>query len=335
VLVLLRRLGRFRPALIGWALTAVVGLDLVSVLRQYWAFSPSASQLYRSDAVVEQVKRSPEPGRVLVFGDPSRIAPGDPFFGGQGIGVGTGLMVNGVRSITGYHGNELGRYQRLGGVSDTSGYQNILSPAFWRLMNVRWLYTNADPGDSAFRKVAGPVANAAGTQVSLYEVPGDNPFAWVTPGAAKAPDETALNVLLDQRFDPRRITILDTSVKVVAQAPQTLPEPLRLPVHTSGYAPGRFTLELARPAPQGSWLVVSENYFPGWTARADGREVPVHRADFVLMGVELPAGTRRLDFSFADPAYGPGKATTLVATALAVLLAALGLAVDRRRKAHG
>ena len=73
----------------------------------------------------------------------SSIHSPDPYYGTDEMGRGTGLMVHGIRSITGYHGNELGRYQQL---SNARVGQNsdpaFVTPMFWRHENVRYLYTN-------------------------------------------------------------------------------------------------------------------------------------------------------------------------------------------------
>jgi uncharacterized membrane protein YfhO len=110
-----------------------------------------------------------------------------------------------------------------------------------------------------------------------------------------------------------------------------LPERLSLTTSTSDYGPGKATIALSAPAPAGSALVVSENYFPGWRAMIDGKDAPVYRADYNLIGVPLPAGAQRVELSFHDAAVGTGKAITLAALAAAVVGLALGLVTDRRR----
>ena len=60
-------------------------------------------------------------------------------------------------------------------------YGNLLNPAFWRLSNARYLYTNAPVPDTALKQLLGPVKNSAGSTVYLYRLPGDNPPAWVAP----------------------------------------------------------------------------------------------------------------------------------------------------------
>ena len=80
-------------------------------------------------------------------------------------------------------------------------------------------------------------------------------------------------------------------------------------------------------------MMVSENYYLGWRATVDGKPARLGRADFTMIGVELPAGARRIELRFESPAYEKGKTVTWIAIALAVLALALGLWRDRRRVA--
>jgi hypothetical protein len=315
----------------GAALAAIVAIDLWSVEREYWIFSPPARTLYASDPAVELLKKESQPGRVLIAAvSNAGLALPDPYFG-DGQGGGTGLMVHGIRSLTGYHGNELGRYDRLMGAQLQGGASAVGTPMFWRHENARYLYTNQALGDTALKLLIGPVKNSAGSTVYLYRLPGDNPYAWVTPAITKAPDQDAEAAALDPRFDPLRIAVLDTSAAINAPPVTSLPEPLQLTASTSEFGPGKATIALSGPAPAGSALVVSENYYPGWRAAVDGREVSVYRADYNLIGVPLPAGAKRVELSFRDAAISTGKGITLVAVALALLALTLGLVTDRRR----
>ena len=98
-----------------------------------------------------------------------------------------------------------------------------------------------------------------------------------------------------------------------------MPAATGIAVHTVSYAPGHIVLQLAKPAPAGSALVVSENYYPGWKATADGKAALVVRTDYSLMGVVLPAGRTRVELTFTSAAYERGKMITLLALALSIV----------------
>ncbi|MEO8334220.1 MAG: YfhO family protein [bacterium] len=317
---------RMSAVVFGGALAAVVALDLWSIDRYYWLFSPPAAVVYAGDPATEYLKTAP-PGRVISAPLSNQgLAYHDPNFGYDG------LMVHKVRLVTGYHGNEIGRYRKLGSPDGTEQYQNSLNPAFWRLANVRYLYTNVEVGEPGFTKLVGPARTAAGSSLYLYRVPGDNPPAWVVPTMVRAGDETALATILDPRFDPLRVAIVDSTSTVGSATLSALPEPLTLSAKVTRYDPGHMAFTLSAPAPAGSALIVSENYFPGWSSAVDGKRVEPVRADYNFIGVPLSAGATTVQLDFADPAYGKGKLVTIVATLLAVMAVIAGALVERRRR---
>ena len=316
---------RIDGRMLGWGLAAVVALDLWSVERLYWKFSPPASTIYASDPAIEYVRKS-EVGRVLALQlSKEGVAYRDPNFSGDG------LMVHRIRQVRGYHGNELGNYQRLASRQESGDYQNVANPAFWRLANARYLYTNALLQDSSLKFLLGPVKNAAGSTVYLYRLPGDNPPAWLVPALVKAGDEATLGTILDPRFDPTRVAVIDSSSSVPSRTLTALPEPVAVTPKVTRYDPGHIALELNAPAPQGSALVVSENYFPGWTATIDGHVGTTVRTDYTFIGVPLPAGASKIELDFHDPAYPRGKTITLAAVILALLMTVGGAFAERRR----
>jgi hypothetical protein len=267
---------------------------------------------------------------VLAQGDSGRVHR-DPYFGTDGYGTGTGFMVHGIRSVTGYHGNELGRYQTIRDAQAGGAGAAFATPMFWRQENARYLYTNQPLADTSLKLLIGPVRNSAGSTAYLYRLPGDNPYAWVAPAITKAPDQDVQAAVLDPRFDPLRIAVFDTAAAIAAAPVKTLPDRLALTTSTTDYRPGHAKIRLSGAAPAGAALVVSENYFPGWHALVDGRDVPVYRADYNLIGVPLPAGSRTVELSFRDDAVQTGRTITLVALLVAVAALIAGLVTDRRR----
>ena len=66
----------------------------------------------------------------------------------------------------------------------------------------------------------------------------------------------------------------------------------------------------------GGFLVLSENAYPGWRARVDGREVPIARADVTLQGLVVPAGTHRVEFTMESRSLRAGMIVSATAAVL-------------------
>jgi hypothetical protein len=297
-------------------------------MRLYWVFSAPAAQLFASDPLIDTIKKEPQPTRVMAV--PLAESDGrDPFLAGDA------LMANGVRAVLGYHGNQIARYDKLLGADQ--GYSQWLNPNVWRLLNVEYLLTDApDVGFIAnVTRVGGPVRNAAGDVTYLFRLPGQSPYSWVAPVIVKAPDDQVLATVLNPRFDVSRAALFDTSARVTGvEGLTSLPEALPLTTTVTHYEAGAIDIELSAPAPAGSALIASENYYPGWIAFPDdGRLAAVGRADFTLLGVELPAGTRRVSLRFYSEEDRAGTFITLTAIAAALLILAAGTVAERRKVA--
>jgi hypothetical protein len=318
---------RLSPSTSAALLAATVGIDLWSIERSYWLFSAPAAVTYASDPTIDYLRKETEPARVIPL-DLHRSNTRDPFLWGDA------LMVHRIRQPTGYHGNELGRYQRLGQYE--RGYASVANPNFWALMNVRFIIADtanlADVGVVGSKMVVGPVKNAAGSTVYLHQLAEDNPAAWVTPVIVKAADDEVLQTVLDPRFDVRRYALFETGAAVKGQTVESPPPRLSIRASAPRYDPGAIDVRLDQPAPAGSALIVSENYYPGWTATVDGKPATIGRADMTLIGVELPAGAREISLRFDSATYSTGKTITLFALFLAFATWATGAVFDRRAR---
>jgi hypothetical protein len=316
------------------ALVALAAADLWSVERRYFRFSPPARLLYASDPTVEYLQRLEEPGRVMVLGVAGGGAP-DPVLHGDA------LVRHHVRAVTGHVGTEFQRWVEL--VGGKSPYNqvppNLLKREFRRLTNTRFWLTDAElppehpqlPGMRLTKRV-GPVRNAAGNDVWLFEFDEPNPAAWVVPMITEAAPDEIRTVVLNPSFDVRRAALFDSSAAVQGSAISAAPEPLSTRARVSYPSPHEIRVELDGPAPEASALIVSENWYPGWRARVDGRPATVARADYTFMGIPLTAGARRVELSFADPVYARGKIVTIVALLITFALIAGGFVVERRRR---
>jgi len=64
--------------------------------------------------------------------------------------------------------------------------------------------------------------------------------------------------------------------------------------------------ELKLRAPRACFLMASEQYFPGWRARVDGKEARIYRADLALRAVFIPAGEHQVVFWYEPGSFRLG-----------------------------
>lgn len=61
-------------------------------------------------------------------------------------------------------------------------------------------------------------------------------------------------------------------------------------------------------AQEDGFAVFSDIYYPhGWKAKIDGLEIPIHEVNFLLRGLELPAGSYTVSFSYLPPSFEKGE----------------------------
>ena len=81
------------------------------------------------------------------------------------------------------------------------------------------------------------------------------------------------------------------------------------------------------------WPIFSEIYYPeGWTAKIDGKEANIIRANYVLRALQVPAGDHVIEFTFAPKAYTAGNSLMLISSFLVMLifLGSIGWSVKER-----
>jgi hypothetical protein len=127
-----------------------------------------------------------------------------------------------------------------------------------------------------------------------------------------------LNAVTGPGFDPRRTAVVSSSVglPVGSAAPSgrarvVRDEPERVAIHTR--------------ADRASLLVLADSWFPGWQAKVDGHDAPIHRTDQLLRGVSVPAGAHTVEFAYRPLSWRIGWIVSLLAAA------GLAFAAWRRR----
>lgn len=97
------------------------------------------------------------------------------------------------------------------------------------------------------------------------------------------------------------------------------------------YAPNYLKYEY--DAPQEALCIFSEIYYPdGWTAYVDGKEAEYFAVDYILRGMVLPEGEHTVEWRFKAPKWGVATAITGIASWLILLSLVALVAVPTYRR---
>ncbi len=219
------------------------------------------------------------------------------------------------RSVGGYHGAKLARYQDL-----IDRYLSQLDEGVLDMLNTRYLILPGEQGQ--------PVAQLRTTA---------NGAAWFVDHLVTAEDARQEIDLLG-KTDLKTTAVIAARDLPLAQLPaaaaaDTLPGRSIVLVE---YHANRLRYEYSTPAE--AVAVFSEIYYDkGWTATIDGEEAPAFRADYVLRAMRLPAGTHVVEWRFRAPGWRAAEAVTGICSVVILVSAAAAvvLAVRRKRRGNG
>ncbi len=81
------------------------------------------------------------------------------------------------------------------------------------------------------------------------------------------------------------------------------------------------------------FAVFSEIYYPkGWNAYVDGTLSPYMCVDYLLRGMEIPAGQHKIEFKFEPTVYKTGNTIALIGSLLVLVSVALGFYLSAKKK---
>ncbi len=190
---------------------------------------------------------------------------------------------------------------------------------YLNLSSSKWLLKS---GSASPEKAVYPTESIK--SMKTYENRGAVPRASVVFFYRLFPNESALVDFLESSkdFDPRmNLAILRQDAEawdLRSDRNKTKAAAIPLKATIVAERPDRIEIDLERAAPAGAYLVLSDTYYPGWRAVADGLEREVLRVNYAFRGIKLPEGAKHVVFFF-DPLV-PDAALPLPT----VLLAALG-----------
>jgi hypothetical protein len=281
---------------LGW-----LTLDLVTNAQGLEQTRQNPERGFERPAVVEFLRRDPEPFRI------------DTDTGVWDVWQPNTAMVQRLPDVVGgVHPLELADFRRY-----WSGLGSR-STALYDLLNARYLIgkkgvpLDRDKFELAFD---------GDPELSVFRNVRALPRVFLVAGAVDAPDhERAYELVHAPDFDPRAYAVVEGAAGSDARGPAG---EARLAVYRSS----ALTVEVAPTRP--GLLVLSEVWYPGWSATVDGRPAPVLRADYLFRAVPVAPGDRRVELRFEPTGWRAGLALTLAAWAA---IGALLLAPRRLRR---
>jgi hypothetical protein len=208
------------------------------------------------------------------------------------------------KSIGGYHGAKLRRYQDLIERQISNNNQQVLN-----MLNTRYLIT----GDAKqpVQRNPGALGNAWFVQqVKTVQSPDEEMAALSTLSPAT---EAVVDA---SKFPQQKAATYDITGSTIA---------------LTNYSPDE--LKYRYNATHAGVVVFSEIYYAdGWQAFIDGQPAPHFRADYVLRALQVPAGNHAITFKFEPKSYAVGNTVSLVSSiALLLVLVGTGVYLARRK----
>ncbi len=207
------------------------------------------------------------------------------------------------RSVGGYHGAKLARYQDI-----IDFYLADADPAILDMLNTRYLIVpNQDrTGREVIKRETALGAAWFVNQIKVVDTPLE---------AIEMLSKVDLQnvAVVEKATAPKNIANIESNV---ADRNRTLSsDKIVMELYQPHYQKYRYTAEMERTA------LFSEIYFDkGWRAFIDGEEAPYFRADYILRAMTLPAGEHTVEWRFKSPHWNLIEAITLIAS-IAILLA--------------
>ena len=230
------------------------------------------------------------------------------------------------KSIGGYHGAKLKRYQEL---IDSSIIHEL--SVFQAMAEKATSIEDLLPGFNFT-----PVLNMLNTKYVIYNPeapPLQNPHAmgnaWFV-GKSSIADGANQELAVLKNIDPFKEAVID--IKFNDQVREATYQPgsgdtIELVSYKPDELEYKYTAESERLA------IFSEIYYPaGWKCYLDGMESNYFRTNYVLRGMMVPAGSHKIRFAFEPASYHLGNKVSLASSILLILLAAGYFIVVFKRK---
>jgi hypothetical protein len=310
--------GKVSPLVVGLAIIALSLIDQWRVGSRPMEVTTRSeyASVFNSHDYVEFIKQDKGTYRVLDLNEPTSNVTASW----------------GLQTPAGYHAAKMRSYQDVVDVTGKANGNLIYNPVMWNLLNTKYII--ADGAISEDQARFNPVFQSKEPAKQGQDgKPGQSTIVWENPQAlpraffvrtAKVQDSLqTLYAMRDGSFDPRDVVFLTKDAQDLTSASQN-PIDSTERIDIVKYA--NEDVEYKTTASADRIMFISDTWYPNWTATVDGKETPIHKANYAFRAIKVPAGQHTVKFTYDDPRYDSGKSISLASNVLVLIGLALGIA---------
>jgi len=292
----------FLPKVSGPRLVLVLGIVLLAdLVSAGWGLNPSLpGSVYQGSTALAELSAAGEGQRLympdeleyaVMFERSHRFETFDPGFEWSLVretGIPNTPLLESIPSFNNFDPFVPERYTRFVEALDSS--PPPIRARLLALAGVGWL---------AVDRAGGPL------DVGYEPLPGSQRL-WLMPaGRSAASPAQALEWITAGRFDPE--------LEAIVEAPDSRGDLVGGPAQARMLASqGPNTLRMAVEAPEGTWLVVAESWYPGWRLTIDGEPAEMYPAFVAFRGCWIPAGEHELQMTYRPATFYAGAALAVL-----------------------
>jgi hypothetical protein len=226
------------------------------------------------------------------------------------------LIEHGIYDARGYLSIHNLNYSKVMNLADTTplpSSTNILN-----MLNVKYILTPKEIDDKTCKLAKG------GKESFLYENLNVLPRAYLVPDYIVLKDELEIaNKLKSKEFEPQKLVILEEEpvinpLQASSRKPQAKTEKKEY-VGILKYEPNEVVIE-ANVLDEPKFLVLADNYYPGWNVFVDDKPDKIYKANFTLRAAYLAPGIHTVRFIFSPSSFKIGVLISLVTILFFVII---------------
>lgn len=240
----------------------------------------------------------------------------------------TVLPMHGISIPAGYHGNQLRWYDDLLGGLGMPNISQKLNPRLLNLVGTKYLIFPAGQSLPADYFGSMPLRQVF-SGANLHVMQNDNalPRAFLVDRVEVVSNRADIYPrLLGGADSLTRIAFVESPLTTMPTAGSLTNRSAAI----SNYSYDSLVITVEPDAP--ALLVLTDNWYPAWSATVDGQAAPLIRVNGTFRGVPLPEGAKLVVMRYESERYATGVLVTAVSSVWVVLV--IGLHLFWRRKTH-